>query len=151
MLFPAQMRLHLACTRYVSAIHIPAASPTSLISGGGDPELNVWDWMTGRLQRSIAVFATVQPFIRVMAQNRRHELPGGSYDDEEAVQSRSSQENAGKVKRRNLAKLEPEDSEGHEPLEGSNKTLNTTTVFVVRRISSFLSGGENHVVFSVVG
>ncbi|KAG9316239.1 hypothetical protein JVU11DRAFT_2266 [Chiua virens] len=51
-------------TKYVSAIHIPEALPTSLISGGGDPELKVWDWMTGRLQRSITILAVVEPYIR---------------------------------------------------------------------------------------
>lgn len=105
--------------------------------------------MTGRLQRNIAVFAAVEPFIIVTAQNRR----GENYDDDdEAVKSRGGKENAGKEKRRNLASLEPEDSESHKPLEGSNKpSSSTATVFVVRRISSFLSGGEHHVVFSVLG
>ncbi|KAF8141817.1 WD40 repeat-like protein [Boletus edulis] len=51
--------------KYVSAIHIPLASPAKLISGGGDVELKVWDWMTGRLQQNITVFPAVEPFIKV--------------------------------------------------------------------------------------
>ncbi|KAI9573962.1 WD40-repeat-containing domain protein [Boletus coccyginus] len=98
--------------KYVSAIHIPAVSPARLISGGGDLELKVWDWMTGRLQRNITIFAAVEPFIRVTAKRRTHELLGES-DEEGLVKSKG--------------------------------------VFVVRKISSFSSGGENHIVFSVVG
>ena len=116
-----------------------------LISGGGDPELKIWDWMTGRLQWNIPVFTAVEPFIRVTAQNKGRELPGEN-DDEKPVTSRGRR--AGKEKRRNDASLEPEDS-AQKPLEVSNTTSNT--VFVVRRISSFLSGGENHLVFGVVG
>lgn len=98
------------------------------------------------------VFAAVEPLIRVTAQNRSHELLGEHYDDEEVVQSRGGRENAGKKRPRNIASLEPEGSESHKHSEVSNKTFDTTeTVFVVRRISSFLSGGQNHVVFSVVG
>lgn len=108
--------------------------------------------MTGCLQRNITVFAAVEPFIIVTAQNRRHEFLGESYDDEEVVKSRDGKENAGKEKQRNLASLEPEDFERHKPLEASNKTFNATaTIFVVRTISSFLFGGENHVVFNVLG
>jgi tRNA (guanine-N(7)-)-methyltransferase subunit TRM82 len=130
--------------KYVSAIHI--ISPAMLISGGGDPELKVWDWMTGRFQRNIIVFAAVKPFIKVTAQNKRRELLGEN-DDEEPVKSRGGREE--NEKRRNNASAEPEDSDIHKPLEVSNTT--SDAVFVVRRISSFVSGGENHLVFSVVG
>ncbi|KAF8551355.1 WD40 repeat-like protein [Imleria badia] len=133
--------------KYVSAIHIPVVSPARLISGGGDLELKVWDWMTGRLQQNITIFPAVEPFIRVTVPNIRRELLGD--DDEEPVKSRGRRTNAGKERRRNNASLEPEDSGSQQPLEGSNATSNI--VFVVRRISSFLSGAENHVVFSVVG
>ena len=116
-----------------------------LISGGGDLELKIWDWMTGRLQRNITVFTAVEPFIRVTAHNKGHELPGEN-DDEEPVKSRGRR--AGKDMRPNDASPVPEDS-AKKPLEVSNTTSNT--VFVIRRINSFLSGGENHLVFSVVG
>lgn len=121
-------------------------SPAILISGGGDPELKVWDWMTGHFQRNIIVFAAVEPFIRVTAHNRGLGLLGEN-DDGEPVKSRGRR--VKNEKRRNNASVEPEDSEVQKPLEASNATSNT--VFVVRRISSFLSGGENHLVFSVVG
>ncbi|KAG8220817.1 hypothetical protein J3R82DRAFT_2262 [Butyriboletus roseoflavus] len=108
--------------------------------------------MTGRLQRDIMVYAAVEPFIRATAQNRSHESLGENSDDEEAIQSRGGKDNTGKEKRRHIPSLEPEGSEVHRPLEGSNTTFRMTeTVFVVRRINSFFSGGQNHVVFSVVG
>ncbi|XDG06564.1 hypothetical protein ABKA04_006179 [Annulohypoxylon sp. FPYF3050] len=34
---------------FVSALHIPAMRPELLLSGGGDNEIFVWDWKTGRL------------------------------------------------------------------------------------------------------
>lgn len=94
-------------------------SPEMLISGGGDHELKIWDWMTGRLQQNIVIFAAVEPFIKVT-----------------------------KGKQQNDVSQVFEDSEIQRSLKGSS-TRNV--IFVVRRISSFLSGGENHVVFSVVG
>ncbi|KAG8887471.1 tRNA (guanine-N(7)-)-methyltransferase non-catalytic subunit trm82 [Tulasnella sp. 332] len=51
--------------KYVSALHIPLFSRTTLISGGGDPELFVWDWTSGTLSGRIPVMDTVRPMVRV--------------------------------------------------------------------------------------
>jgi tRNA (guanine-N(7)-)-methyltransferase subunit TRM82 len=141
------------CARYVSAIHLPIFAPAILISGGGDLDLKVWDWMTGRLKRNISVFTAVEPFIRVKAQTRKH----GSQDDgdkgEGATKGKGRRKNKGKGKRHTTSSQEPEDS-SVQPAEDSTRTSAagaTETVFVVHRIGSFVSRSENHVVFSAVG
>lgn len=40
---------------FVSALHVPKSHPHILISGGGDPELYVWDWTKGELLQKIRV------------------------------------------------------------------------------------------------
>ncbi|TCD69470.1 tRNA (guanine-N(7)-)-methyltransferase non-catalytic subunit trm82 [Steccherinum ochraceum] len=52
-------------TKFVSAIHIPSFSPHSLISGGGDPYLQCWNWTTGKKISSIPILDAVLPFITV--------------------------------------------------------------------------------------
>ncbi|KAL4066006.1 hypothetical protein V8B97DRAFT_1914561 [Scleroderma yunnanense] len=86
--------------KYVSAIHIPSFATGSLISGGGDPVLKVWDWMTGRLQRNIYVFEAVEPFVMVKAQQRRHKSQedGDDGDDMEDNKGRGRRKKKGKVK-----------------------------------------------------
>ncbi|KAF8586342.1 WD40 repeat-like protein [Ramaria rubella] len=50
---------------YVSAICLPSFDPCSLVSGGGDPSLHVWDWMTGTLKCQLPVLDAVTPFLKV--------------------------------------------------------------------------------------
>lgn len=127
------------------------ASPASLISGGGDLELKVWDWMTGRLQRDIYVFAVVEPFIKVNPPKQRH-ASWGKHDDDMAS-SRGGRKRAGKTKRKDDSSMKFEDVETYTPSESANDTSNMAArVFVVRRIDSFLYEGEHHhIVFSAVG
>ncbi|KAG9017028.1 tRNA (guanine-N(7)-)-methyltransferase non-catalytic subunit trm82 [Tulasnella sp. 427] len=56
--------------KYVSALHIPQSSPTTLISGGGDPELFVWDWTSGTLLQRVPVLEKVRPLARVKGGRR---------------------------------------------------------------------------------
>ena len=51
--------------RFVSAIHIPSFSQSTLISGGGDPELKVWDWLSGKILNEVPILETIEPFIKV--------------------------------------------------------------------------------------
>ncbi|KAI0832075.1 WD40-repeat-containing domain protein [Trametes gibbosa] len=66
--------------KFVSALHIPPFHPSTLVSGGGDPMLKVWDWMSGELLAEIAVFDAVEHHVRVKAPKRRH---GGNDGDVE--------------------------------------------------------------------
>ncbi|KAG1748777.1 WD40-repeat-containing domain protein [Suillus occidentalis] len=62
--------------KYVSAIHIPSFSPGTLISGGGDSVLKLWDWMSGKLLRR--------------RKNRGKHKEKGSADDGDAEESQDS-------------------------------------------------------------
>lgn len=57
--------------RFVSAIHTPAFAPSTLISGGGDPTLKVWDWMSGALVRDVPIQDAVMRFMKVPAPKQR--------------------------------------------------------------------------------
>ncbi|KAF9069786.1 WD40-repeat-containing domain protein [Rhodocollybia butyracea] len=52
-------------TQFVSAIHLPSAHPHILISGGGDAELKVWDWLSGKHKFDISILEFVRPYIKV--------------------------------------------------------------------------------------
>ncbi|KAJ3822982.1 WD40-repeat-containing domain protein [Lentinula raphanica] len=52
-------------TQFVSAIHIPSDRPDTLISGGGDAELKVWNWLTGKQKLDIPILDSVKPYILV--------------------------------------------------------------------------------------
>ena len=51
----------------MSAINIPKFDPSILISGGGDAELKVWDWLSGKHLGDIPVLSAVQPYIKAKA------------------------------------------------------------------------------------
>ena len=129
--------------RYVSAIHIPSFSRGSLISGGGDPVLKVWDWMMGRLQRDIHIFEAIEPFVTVKAPKprRKSQEDGDDGGDAEGSKGKSRRKKKGKAK---------QDTPSNDT-EGPSKAPETETVVVVRRISSFVSDRGNHIVFSIVG
>ncbi|KAI1455714.1 hypothetical protein F4805DRAFT_435295 [Annulohypoxylon moriforme] len=45
---------------FVSALRVPAARPEILVSGGGDDEVFVWEWKTGRLLGKVDVLGRVK-------------------------------------------------------------------------------------------
>ncbi|KAI0076611.1 WD40 repeat-like protein [Panus rudis PR-1116 ss-1] len=65
--------------KFVSAIHIPSFSPSLLISGGGDPKLRVWEWLSGKQIGSIPVLQTVEPYIKAKVPKGRR--PGEDGED----------------------------------------------------------------------
>ncbi|KAJ3798914.1 WD40 repeat-like protein, partial [Lentinula aff. detonsa] len=52
-------------TQFVSAVHIPSDRPGTLISGGGDAELKIWDWRSGKHEMDIPILDSVKPYIKV--------------------------------------------------------------------------------------
>ncbi|KAJ3543230.1 hypothetical protein NM688_g5882 [Phlebia brevispora] len=79
--------------KYVSAIHIPSFAPSVLLSGGGDPTIKLWDWMSGGLLVDVPIGEAVEPYIKVKAPKSRF---GRVEDDDDEEQ----QEKTGKPGRR---------------------------------------------------
>jgi len=96
--------------RFVSAIHIPDVAPSTLISGGGDPTLKIWEWMTGSLLYEVTVFSTVHPFIKVRPKKRKW---GEDHDVGEEVHQHKKPHGR-KGRRRNKVQQGGEDREVEE-------------------------------------
>ncbi|ELU43529.1 tRNA (guanine-N7-)-methyltransferase subunit Trm82 [Rhizoctonia solani AG-1 IA] len=114
--------------KFVSALEIPACTPSVLISGGGDPELYVWEYKTGKNIARIPVWDHVRPFIKVKGGRRKPEKPQGK-----------------KSKKRAAA----EEEAGAEDIEMTSES--SEDVLVISKISTVQVGEENIIVFSVVG
>ncbi|KAI0773221.1 hypothetical protein BD413DRAFT_540191 [Trametes elegans] len=71
--------------RFVSALHIPSFDHALLVSGGGDPYLKVWDWLSGKALSEIAVSQAVEPYIKVRAPKWRHGWNDGDGEGEEGA------------------------------------------------------------------
>ncbi|KAG2743233.1 WD40 repeat-like protein [Suillus brevipes Sb2] len=140
--------------KYVSAIHIPSFSPGTLISGGGDSVLKLWDWMNGKLLRNIDVFSAVQPFIAVKAPKKKREWRNEGEDIESTDGKRGRRKNKGKRKEKRSADdgdaEESQDSAMPEGQPGEASTGESEVVFVVHRLASIPSITPK-IVFSVVG
>lgn len=72
---------HEFCRRFVSALHIPSWDSSLLLSGGGDPEIKLWNWMEGELIAKYDVANAVLPFVKVI--RRRTSGGEGSGDEGE--------------------------------------------------------------------
>src|SRR5882762_9922974 len=96
--------------RFVSAIHIPDVAPSTLISGGGDPTLKIWEWMTGSLLYEVTILSTVHPFIKVRPKKRKW---GEDHDNGEEAQ-RHKKPHGRKGRRKNKVQQGGEDREVEE-------------------------------------
>ncbi|KAI1788151.1 WD40 repeat-like protein [Ganoderma leucocontextum] len=81
--------------KFVSALHIPSFHEATLVSGGGDPVLKVWDWMSGQLLADIPVFDVAEPYIKVKAPKRKR---GWSDEDGEGEGAEGGEAQNGKGK-----------------------------------------------------
>lgn len=55
----------------MSAIHVPASRPSTLLSAGGESTLQIWDWTTGALIRRVEIWPSILPHRRVRPPARR--------------------------------------------------------------------------------
>ncbi|KAG2346668.1 WD40 repeat-like protein [Suillus weaverae] len=137
--------------KYVSAIHIPSFSPGTLISGGGDSVLKLWDWMSGKLLRNVDVFSAVQPFIAVKTPKKKREWKDEDDDREPTEGKRGRRKNKGKRKGADDGDMEEsQDSAMPEGQSGEISTGESEVVFVVHKVASIPSLAPR-IVFSVVG
>jgi tRNA (guanine-N(7)-)-methyltransferase subunit TRM82 len=160
-------------SRFVSAIHIPPFSPSSLISGGGDPMLKIWDWMSGKVLHEIVIFDTVKPFIKVKAPTRKQ--GGDDREDEEASQRRNKgkhKQEKREAKVKNMTGLPtpmvediemvppsiipgPEPTEMDARIEGESEIFSGSqtdaAVLVVNKIETVASKQIRYILFSAIG
>ena len=138
--------------RFVSAIHIPKSDPESLISGGGDPMLKIWDWMTGVLKHEVVVLDAVKPFIAVRALKKKRGYYGDLDDDGEIPEGARKKRKKGKGKGKEKAKekdnADDDEGEVEEEVEEDSKP---EKVLVIHKIDTLPSDSGPQVIFSAVG
>ena len=136
--------------RFVSAIHVPKFDQSKLISGGGDPDLKVWNWMTGEVMHTIDVAGAIDPFLVVRAVKRRR----GGYDDDEddeAAEGSKRRKGKGRAKGKDRQEEEKESEEGPTASSSQPTTENAEKVLVIRKIGSLEADGVPTIIFSAVG
>ncbi|KIK61656.1 hypothetical protein GYMLUDRAFT_224619 [Collybiopsis luxurians FD-317 M1] len=111
-------------TQFVSAICIPPAHPDILISGGGDAELKIWDWLSGKHKFDIPISEAVIPFVKVKVKPYKR-----GQVEERSVQAEEDKE---------------DDGEGQDPLPSENENQAVLAVQQISTLSEF-------VLFSITG
>ncbi|KAG6826553.1 hypothetical protein H0H92_015328 [Tricholoma furcatifolium] len=115
--YPQGYTIEMYClghTKFVSAIHNPPFAPADLVSGGGDPALKVWDWMSGTAKYEIPVWDAVEPFIRVRSPKRKRGEEGGEAGEAKRKGRGKKAKGRGKGKGKEKAKAEDEAGEEEE-------------------------------------
>ncbi|KAJ7625526.1 WD40 repeat-like protein [Roridomyces roridus] len=134
--------------KFVSTIHVPAFSPTELVSGGGDPMLKVWDWMSGKLKRNVHISDVVEPFIKVKPAGK---VPRRFEDDGEEGKQKLSK----KAKARAKKQAEREVSTPAAPEENTEELEHVVeepeAILALLRIESLKVDDARYLVFSAVG
>lgn len=131
--------------RFVSAIHIPEFSPSTLISGGGDPGLKVWDWMTGVWQGDIPILDAVLPYIRVRPQ-KKNEL------DEDG--ERKPNKRRRKKEQKNKAQASDDEGEGEKPADNTAPDAPAPEepfTLAIHKIASLTINDNRYLIFSAIG
>ncbi|KAJ7307093.1 WD40 repeat-like protein [Mycena albidolilacea] len=149
--------------KFVSAIHVPDFSLTELVSGGGDPMLKIWDWMTGKVKREIPVLHAVEPFIQVKAPKRtpRRFEEGGEDNGDVTTTKKKGRKGRNRAKQQAKTDSAEGSTSGSTPVEPSEVAVpleasgsgGSDTILVIQRIASLASdmGESRHLVFSAVG
>ncbi|KAF7308310.1 tRNA (guanine-N(7)-)-methyltransferase non-catalytic subunit TRM82 [Mycena chlorophos] len=140
-------------TSFVSALHVPDSSPDLLISGGGDPVLKVWDWLSGRLKRDIAIREVVVPYIKVKPAKRtpwRLGTDGAEGSGSKGKGRKKGKKGKGKGKQQEEEE-HPESTPAEEVEESApvaeQPSEDETPVLAISQIKSW----GTHVVFSAFG
>lgn len=144
----------------MSALHIPTSYPETLISGGGDPEIRVWDWKSGTLKQEIPILDAVQEYIAVKVKSSARKRQWGNEEDIEGGNTGAHARRKGKGKKGKGQNVEAEqtpevevedDLPAEEIQPASDEKDVDITVLVVHKIQSLARGSDTLIVFSVVG
>ena len=139
----------------MSALHIPSFDHSSLISGGGDPVLKIWDWMTGVVKHEISVLEVVEPFIAVRALKRKRGQVEDDVDEApkdskgKAKRKRSRKGNQGEEQATDGANAMAMDLKDEDVQDLSEEK--PQKVMVINKVDSVKSDSGSHIVFSAVG
>jgi len=139
-------------SRFVSALHIPPTEPSLLISGGGDAELKVWDWLKGSLRWDLRIWEAVERFLIVKAVRRSGWGEEGGDGDGDGKVGKRKQKRKGKGKAERVGEAEGSDQENGVPatsLDGD--IMKPTKVLVIQQIGSVVSSSTAYILFSAVG
>lgn len=140
----------------MSSIHLPTFAPQTLISGGGDPTLKFWDWMTGKVKAEVPIWDIVQGHIKVRAAKK-----GRTGKDVGDVNKRKQKR--GKEKEKEIDQGDDGDGDGRDRDESPNLNDVQSTeeqltadgpgelIQVVHKIDSFEIGTRRYLLFSAVG
>ncbi len=150
-----RLRFGIYCVscRFISALHIPASQPSVLISGGGDSEIKVWEWMSGELKYDVPIWETVHEFIQVKIKPHKKRRGGEDDDNDEGdddhdrpkANKRRKQLNKGQEHNTPIADTRMDD------LAAVKDEDTAETVLAVHKIESVFIKEALCVVFSVVG
>jgi tRNA (guanine-N(7)-)-methyltransferase subunit TRM82 len=153
----------------VSALHIPAFDHSLLVSGGGDPVLKVWNWMTGKEKHNIPIQEAVDPFIVVKGKKRRwFEETEMGQENSTARAKKKGRKKKGKGKAKEVPE-EPQDGDTGETMGGDTPVPTNAEgtpevdpqesirpeveefVLAIHKVDSFETPQGNYLVFSAVG
>ena len=117
--------------------------PALLISGGGDAEIKVWDWMKGILKWELRVWDVVDRFLVIKTVRRS----GWGEEDGEGKAGKKRRKRKGKGSERTDGGEAGGDDEGND----SSVDNDATKVLVIQQIESVASGSTVYILFSAIG
>ncbi|KAF9454240.1 hypothetical protein P691DRAFT_443001 [Macrolepiota fuliginosa MF-IS2] len=164
--YPQGYNIEMYCLghrKYVSAIHLPPFAPDALVSGGGDPTLKFWNWMSGKCVGEVRIWEEIEPFIGVKS-NKRRRGGGDGEEDEEGGEVQKRKGKGKKSKRKGKKGKGGKEVHGGEgegeseskpeaEAEGGEQGVEVVEekVLVVSKIGSAQRGDAKFVIFSAVG
>ncbi|KAF9506398.1 hypothetical protein BS47DRAFT_1333879 [Hydnum rufescens UP504] len=149
-------RFCLGHLKYVSFVYVLPSDPRTLISGGGDRSLHVWDWFSGTLKATIPVLDVVRPHLLVKGARERRKALARAIAKPKAKggkRKEESDEGSMALDREGGADAMVEDI---PPLGNTAQAMldlpPEEEVFVVSKMASCsMSDGYNILVFSALG
>lgn len=135
--------------RFISAICVPAFEPLSLVSGGGDPSMNVWDWITGTLKCHLPVADAVKPFLRVRETRSKWYGGQGTSNGARGRKGRSKEKGA-KESTEEVTMETVESSKPSGETVAENKS-EEDPVFALAKVEAVEFRNEKLLVFSATG
>lgn len=125
--------------------------PALLISGGGDAEIKVWEWMKGTLRWELRVWEIVDKFLVIKAVRRSG---SGEEGDGEGKVQKKRRKRKGKEREKEKERTGDGEADGNDQGNDSsvdNDATKPSKVLVIQQIDSVASGSTVYILFSAVG